>query len=102
MPDDTAEIAAQDASFLTLRKCGRPRKGSEKSDVTTFIGRGRNYNVARLDRDRPDLSARVHAGTMTANAAAVEAGFRKKVVRRKKTKPSCPTPSGIDVRSLIG
>jgi hypothetical protein len=32
--------------------------------------------VARLKRDRPDLAAKVVAGKMSANAAAVAAGFR--------------------------
>jgi hypothetical protein len=35
------------------------------------------YNLARLKRDRPDLARRVTAGEMSANAAAIEAGFRK-------------------------
>jgi hypothetical protein len=38
------------------------------------------YTVARLKRDRPDLHARVVAGELSANAAAIEAGFRPKTV----------------------
>ena len=34
--------------------------------------------VARLKRDRPDLAERVVVGEMSANAAMVKAGFRKK------------------------
>jgi len=34
--------------------------------------------LARLDRDRPDLAAEVRAGTKSADAVAIEAGFRKK------------------------
>jgi hypothetical protein len=33
--------------------------------------------LARLDRDYPDLAARVRAKELSANAAAIEAGFRK-------------------------
>jgi hypothetical protein len=33
--------------------------------------------LLRLDRDRPDLAARVRAKELSAYAAAVEAGFRK-------------------------
>lgn len=40
-------------------------------------GTSREYTVARLERDRPDLAARVESGEMSANAAAREAGFRK-------------------------
>lgn len=32
--------------------------------------------ITRLKRDRPDLAAQVVAGTLTANAAAIKAGFR--------------------------
>jgi hypothetical protein len=38
----------------------------------------RAYILARLDRDGyTELAAKVRAGTMSANAAAIEAGFRK-------------------------
>lgn len=36
------------------------------------------YIQARLDRDAPELAAQVKAGTKSAHAAAVEAGFRKR------------------------
>jgi hypothetical protein len=39
--------------------------------------RGREYDLARLRRDRPDLAERV-PGELSANAAAIEGGFRKK------------------------
>jgi hypothetical protein len=84
MHDGTAEIAAQNGAFPILRTRGRPRKGSKKSDVTTFIGRGRDYNLARLARDRPDLAVRVRAGTLSANGAAVLAGFRRKAERKTR------------------
>lgn len=41
-------------------------------------GNNTAYTLARLDRDRPELAAEVRAGRMTANAAAIEAGFRRK------------------------
>jgi hypothetical protein len=37
--------------------------------------------LARLTRDRPDLAERVRAGELSAHAAAIEAGFRKKRAR---------------------
>jgi hypothetical protein len=40
--------------------------------------RGRAYTLARLKRSRADLFARVVADELSANAAAVEAGFKKK------------------------
>jgi hypothetical protein len=39
--------------------------------------------LARLDRDNPDLAARVRAGELSANAAAIEAGWRKKRACKK-------------------
>ena len=38
-------------------------------------GRGATYHLKRLKRDRPDLAKKVIAGS--ANAAAIQAGFRK-------------------------
>jgi hypothetical protein len=66
---------------------GRPGKGdnTEKDITLRARGTGRGYTMARLDRDRPDLAARVDAGKMTANAAAIEAGFRKKAPSRKQS-----------------
>jgi hypothetical protein len=47
-------------------------------DSNTTIGRGCAYILARLDRDgHAELAAKVRAGKMSANAAAIEAGFRK-------------------------
>ena len=42
------------------------------------VGRGVTYIHKRLKRDRPDLLKRVVSGELSANAAAVEAGFRKR------------------------
>jgi hypothetical protein len=52
--------------------------------------------MARLDRDRPDLAAHVRAGTMSAHAAAVAAGFRRSGWREERS-------AKLDVvRALIG
>ncbi len=40
-------------------------------------GNSRDSTVARLKRDRPDLAQRVLDGEMSANQAAIEAGFRR-------------------------
>jgi len=39
-----------------------------------------DYVLARLHRDRPDLEARVLAKELSANAAAIEAGFRERTI----------------------
>src|SRR5262245_64443965 len=69
----------------------RPKQGGEQSNVSTLKPSEKNtakHWMARLDRDRPDLAAKVDAGLMTANAAAVEAGFRKKPGQSASRKPS--------------
>jgi hypothetical protein len=54
-----------------------PRKGRRKAPSYGTVA----YWLARLDRDRPDLATLVRAGTMSANAAAIRAGFRKPALR---------------------
>lgn len=66
---------------IKLRTVGRPT-GDEKGNNVTISpkrrGNDSSYTVARLERDRPDLAAKVEAGDLSANAAAIEAGFRSK------------------------
>jgi hypothetical protein len=57
---------------------GRPKPDSfanSKANGTTI-----DYTLARLDRDQPELAAQVRAGKLSANAAAIQAGFRKRMV----------------------
>jgi hypothetical protein len=44
----------------------------------TITGNRRDYTLDRLTRERPDLRARVDSKELSANAAAIEAGFRKR------------------------
>jgi hypothetical protein len=73
--------------FINLEeaiKLGRhsgDRDQSPQGDNVTLAQRGnsRAYILARLDRDGlTDLAAKVRAGAMSANAAAIEAGWREK------------------------
>jgi hypothetical protein len=41
-------------------------------------GTSKAYTVSRLKRDRPDLFEKVVAGELSANRAAIEAGFRRR------------------------
>lgn len=53
-------------------------------------GTNRAYILARLDRDgHVELAAKVRAGNLSANAAANEAGFRKKPKKRLTHCPHC-------------
>jgi hypothetical protein len=53
-----------------------PGRGHKTGSDTTRLGRGATYILRRLKRDRPDLAERVIVGEKSANAAAIEAGFR--------------------------
>ena len=60
-------------------------KKSEDRIITDNISNGlvdhgtsKAYTVSRLKRDRPDLFEKVVAGELSANKAAIEAGFRRK------------------------
>jgi hypothetical protein len=58
------------------RKSEEAKKYQDRNPI--LKRRGRDYDLARLRRDRPDLAERVEAGEVSANAAAIEAGFRRK------------------------
>jgi hypothetical protein len=99
---------ADDPRQLQLGKHGGDRRsekakadqGGQQNDGSTLKPNEKNTRthwLARLDRDRPDLAARVRAKTMSANAAAVEAGFRK---RRENCNQAGRRP--FDPRALIG
>lgn len=50
---------------------------ADQGDIVTLKERGNSatYLTARLDRDRPDIAARVHAGEISARKGAIEAGI---------------------------
>jgi hypothetical protein len=74
-----------DARTPDLRSVGQHGKYSDKEGSATFHGRGSDYALARLRKDRPDIHARVLAGELSAHAGMIEAGFRKKRPSRKLT-----------------
>jgi hypothetical protein len=57
---------------------GRGKKASNNVNSFRRKGNSARYTIARLKRDHQDLAARVIAGELSANAAAIKAGFRKK------------------------
>jgi hypothetical protein len=69
--------------IVPARKRGRPRKAEKGANVTFSNGNrnARASTLARLERDRPDLVAKVTAGELSAHQAAIEAGFRKRAVQ---------------------
>jgi hypothetical protein len=74
------------------RSAGSAQWGNRKSEKAkdehrnpALIGRGSDYDIVRLERDCPDLAARVRANEFSANAAAIEAGFRTKLTKGAQT-----------------
>jgi len=61
---------------------GEPGRKAETDDnvipIDTPQGNSKAYTCERLKRDAPDLFEEVKAGRMSANAAAIQAGIRKK------------------------
>jgi len=57
-------------------QAGRPKMGSNPTVLEK--DRGKAYTVSRLQREAPALFKQVVAKTLSANAAAIQAGFRKK------------------------
>ena len=58
----------------------RPEQGDNVTLKNGDRGNSESYTVRRLKRDRPELAEKVIEGEMSANAAAIEAGFRTKTV----------------------
>lgn len=54
----------------------KPVGNSGNNIIRTVTGTRRDYTLERLERERPDLRARVDAKELSPNAAAIEAGFR--------------------------
>jgi hypothetical protein len=51
---------------------------SDRSNSTITPDRGKAYTVSRLRREAPELYEEMREGRLSANAAAIHAGFRKK------------------------
>ena len=90
----TLKATAEAGRKLQTHGGDRTKQGD---NVTLPLVRGNSieYTIARLDRDAPELAARVRAGDISANAAAIEAGFRKKLtgIDRLRSAWKAATPS---------
>lgn len=87
-PKKIEALLKDDAEALAMfHKALHPHGGDHKSEETIKVdnvnldqapkGNSRSYTCARLQREYPDLFEQVCAGELTANAAAIKAGFRK-------------------------
>ena len=80
-------VIQDDAEALALFREAMKLNQGERTDIhnnimdvehTSIQGTSKAYTVSRLKRDRPDLFEKVVAGELSANRAAIEAGFRRK------------------------
>lgn len=82
-PDLTGRIesAARGETQLPVRgkETGRGRL-IRPDNIRTNYGTGDTYTLRRLKRDRADLADQVIAGTLSAHAAAIQAGWRKRTM----------------------
>jgi hypothetical protein len=69
------------------KKGGRGKKANRN---TSGFSDDQTYAIKRLKRDRPDLAEKVVRGEVSAHAAAIEAGFRRRLVQVE------PTVEGFD------
>lgn len=81
---DVQKLISEDPETLVLWR--EAMKGQEGGNTTSDIitgagaatGTSRAYTLSRLKREFPDLFQQVVAGELSANAAAIKAGFRRK------------------------
>lgn len=78
---EIGHTAAESHQVLKQPRTPGPGRGHKKTDgnATSFgDGRGRDYILARLQRDgHSDLIAQVYAGELSAHAAAQQVGYRR-------------------------
>lgn len=93
--DDLVYFCRKDSECVRLLEANRGELGGVGRPVSNpdnvsikkrDFGNSSDYTKLRLKRDRPDLYERVINGDLSANAAAIEAGFRKP----PKPRPTTP------------
>ncbi|AHE99843.1 hypothetical protein [Thioalkalivibrio paradoxus] len=83
LPKDAAQAAdiaakVREAAENPLREStGRPEGKNVVNNNIRAGNHDQTYTLRRLARDNPELLDKVEAGELTANAAAIQAGFRK-------------------------
>jgi hypothetical protein len=79
---DEPEVLAMFEREMQLKPGPKPKAEGEDSSVdninrTASKGTSKSYTVSRLQRERPDLFDAVCKKKISANAAAIQAGFRR-------------------------
>jgi len=84
-PAKIVKLISGDVETLTLwREAMKAKRGRKVKDIVDNVndikrtdGNSRIYTLSRLKAQRPDLFAKIKVGEISANSAAIEAGFRK-------------------------
>lgn len=80
---------------------GKPHVHADRCNTTLKAVRGtKAHTLSRLKRERPDLFKRVVAGKLSANAAAIEAGWRKRPTTLEKILKLLPKLTPTERRQL--
>jgi hypothetical protein len=103
-PDKIEAVIKDHPEVLALWR--EAMKGQEGGDTTcnnvtgakATTGNGKAYTVSRLKRESPELFQQVVAGELSANAAAIKAGFRKPVALL----PKDPAKAAQAIRDKMG
>jgi hypothetical protein len=74
---------------------------ADQAGVSSLKYNTKAHWLARLQRDRPDLAQRVINGELSANAAAIEAGFRTKLTPFERIKQLIPKLTVEERQQLV-
>jgi hypothetical protein len=66
------------------------QSNADNVSIAPKHGNSRAYTLDRLQREQPELFTQVEAGKLSANAAAIEAGFRRKLTAFERVQKLLP------------
>lgn len=105
-PEKVEALIKDDPETLTLwresvtRANHRPKVSSDNI-ITSSLGTSRAYTLSRLKKQTPELFQQVVDGELSANAAAIKAGFRKKLTAFEQIQKLISKISASERRDLI-
>jgi hypothetical protein len=104
--EDYRDWFAKDTEIVDLLDQAMKGKQGQRNDILYNIqevraptGTSKDATLRRLRKDRPDLHQQVIAGELSANAAALEAGFRRPSVQITDADPAT---AAVRIREKLG
>jgi hypothetical protein len=104
---DSPEVLAIWEKEMQLKPGPKPKADSENSSFDNIkgtnasTGTSKAYTLSRLKRENAELFQQVVAGELSANAAAVKAGWRKKLTPLESIMKLLPKLNADEVAVLI-